>query len=338
MKRAPGLARPMRGALIALLVVFAGCLGPQDNPEPTPEAPPFEPFWTERAAMPEPRTEVTCATDGETIWVVGGFTLSNAPTQFFHAYDVATDTWRALNDAPVPIHHTGLVHHQGAVYMLGGYTGLLPFVGLNSVYVYDVAQDIWGLVGTLPAARGAYALAEWEGQVYLAGGAPSQPGPDTYTSTDVLDLESGTFRAGPDLAAPREHMAGAAARGLIVVPGGRLMSLSNFDTTEVLEPDGDAWEAAEPMPTARGGIAAAAWGSKVFVFGGEAAQGTHAEAEAFDVMTGTWETLEPMPHARHGLCAVAVGNAIHVIGGGPEPGLSVSDFHDVLELAPAADA
>lgn len=110
------------------------------------------------------------------------------------------------------------------------------------------------------------------------------------------------------------------------------MSLTNFDLTETFAAGTTEWTKQSNMPTARGGIAATAHGPNVFIFGGEAGEGTFDEAEAFDVTTGQWTSYPLMPTSRHGLCAVTIENHIHVIGGGPQPGLSVSGVHEVLEL------
>jgi hypothetical protein len=40
-----------------------------------------------------------------------------------------------------------------------------------------------------------------------------------------------------------------------------------------------------------------------------------------------------MSNARHGLAAVSVGNRIFVVGGGPQPGLTVGDFNQILNTS-----
>jgi hypothetical protein len=46
----------------------------------------------------------------------------------------------------------------------------------------------------------------------------------------------------------------------------------------------------------------------------------------------TWESASDMPNGRHGLAAVSTGNKIFVVGGGPQPGLTVSDFKQILNF------
>ena len=93
------------------------------------------------------------------------------------------------------------------------------------------------------------------------------------------------------------------------------------------------------MPTARGGIAAAVFGSHLIVFGGEGnpndPNGIFAEVEAYDAAAGIWRTLTPMPTPRHGIGAARVSGLIHVPSGGPVEGFGVTDVHEVY--APASD-
>ena len=84
------------------------------------------------------------------------------------------------------------------------------------------------------------------------------------------------------------------------------------------------------MPTARSGIAAAALGGRIFVFGGESVRGTFDQTESYDPATDRWETLTPMPTPRHGLGAAVLGESIYVISGGPEPGGSFSSANEVF--------
>ncbi|MCH7915782.1 MAG: galactose oxidase, partial [Deltaproteobacteria bacterium] len=84
------------------------------------------------------------------------------------------------------------------------------------------------------------------------------------------------------------------------------------------------------MPTARSGIAAAALGGRIFVFGGESVSGTFNQTESYDPATDRWETLTPMPTPRHGLGAAVLGGNIYVISGGPRPGGSFSSLNEVF--------
>ena len=84
------------------------------------------------------------------------------------------------------------------------------------------------------------------------------------------------------------------------------------------------------MPATRSGIAAVAFGGKVFVFGGESVFGTFKRVDAFEPGENLWSSRAPMPTARHGLGAVAFAGKIYVISGGPTPGGSYSGKNEVF--------
>ena len=81
------------------------------------------------------------------------------------------------------------------------------------------------------------------------------------------------------------------------------------------------------MPTARGGLAAAASGGKLYVFGGEN-PGVFPHTEEYDPASNTWRRVADMPTPRHGMGAVTVGADIYVIGGGIRAGFGASTSNE----------
>lgn len=77
------------------------------------------------------------------------------------------------------------------------------------------------------------------------------------------------------------------------------------------------------MPQAQGGLAAAALGHMLYVFGGEYFDnggGVYATVWAYDTRTDQWRDAGHMPLPRHGLGAVAHDGAIYVIAGAAAAG------------------
>jgi Kelch motif protein len=75
-----------------------------------------------------------------------------------------------------------------------------------------------------------------------------------------------------------------------------------------------------PIPTPRGGFAAAVVGSEIVVLGGEDADGAHGEVEAYNTLSDSWRALEPMPTPRHGIQAAVCNGAIYLAAGGTTAG------------------
>jgi N-acetylneuraminic acid mutarotase len=104
----------------------------------------------------------------------------------------------------------------------------------------------------------------------------------------------------------------------------------NLSVTEVYDPVSDQWKRGPDLPTARSGITAAVVGGKIYVFGGEGADGTFRENEAYDPARDSWQPMALMPSGRHGLGSAVVQGRIHVLSGGPTPGGSFSDLNEVF--------
>jgi hypothetical protein len=82
------------------------------------------------------------------------------------------------------------------------------------------------------------------------------------------------------------------------------------------DPAQDGWVERTPMPagTERATACVAAFGGKVYVFGG-ARGGTVADASAYDVASDQWEALPSLPEAREHCAAGAIGDEIIIAGG-----------------------
>ena len=119
--------------------------------------------------------------------------------------------------------------------------------------------------------------------------------------------------------------------GKVFAIGGRPLDPSrNFDRLEVYDPATDTWTALPRMPTARGGLAAAALGDRIHTFGGETRWRALGEHEVYDVRAGRWSRAPALPTRRHGLAAAATDGRIFVIGGGPRAGFAQTDAVEIF--------
>ena len=90
--------------------------------------------------MPLPRTEVSAATVGSEIMVLGGFTLDRGASNRVDAYSPAQNRWRRLPDLPVGVHHAMAVGAGGAALSTAttAYTYRVPATVVASLYVVSV--------------------------------------------------------------------------------------------------------------------------------------------------------------------------------------------------------
>ena len=108
----------------------------------------------------------------------------------------------------------------------------------------------------------------------------------------------------------------------------------NFNKLEIYDPGSDRWSTGSPMPSARGGLAAAVIDGRIHTFGGETTRRVFDNHEVYDVPSGTWQNAPPMPTGRHGLAAAVLNGRAYVIGGGPRAGFAQTYVVEVYAPAP----
>lgn len=311
----PGYTRAVvRASLLALFVPagLAGCPAADSPLDGGPSA------WSELAALPGARLEAGVTALGQRLVVAGGFGPDLAITRSVAALDQVAGAWTALPDAPVALTHAQLAGVATTLYLIGGNEGA-DFVARGEVYALDtgVADAAWRPLTPMPAglARGAAAVVVAPPHVFLLGGAST-----TTALASVLDYNVATdaWEVLPELPTPRSHAVGMRmADGTLIVAGG-LASLSAAEPlAEVwaLRPGATAWTPRAPMPTARGGCAAAVVLGRLVCAGGEAGTRALDDVEVYDPVQDTWITVEPMPMARAGTQGAAIGGRLLVPGG-----------------------
>ena len=123
----------------------------------------------------------------------------------------------------------------------------------------------------------------------------------------------------------RHHLTSSVVNGKLYAFGGRIYgdgipepiakALSNFDVNEMYDPISDTWTKLNPMPSKRSGLASAAIGNDIYVFGGEKVKGTFENNEKYDTIRNSWTEEVSLPTPRLGLKAVAYDDKIYVVGG-----------------------
>ena len=285
--------------------------------------------WVPLRSAPMARTEVAAARVGGSIYVVGGFVrAANATTAAVERYDIARNRWTRVRDMPVGLNHPAAVAYAGSLYVLGGYTADATLAGETDAFLrYDPARNRWSRMPRMPTRRAALAVGAIGDRIYAAGGAASSGA--TFKHLEVFDLGTRRWTRGPDMAVPREHVAGAVSEGAFYVLGGRP---GNLAVAERYVPRLRRWQRVADLRTPRSGIAAATVGRLVVTFGGETGQGTIRPVEAFDPRTGRWRALPGMRTPRHGLGGASMGRRVYALEGGPQPGFAFSNALEVLDV------
>ncbi|HYR85760.1 MAG TPA: kelch repeat-containing protein [Terriglobia bacterium] len=185
----------------------------------------------------------------------------------------------------------------------------------------------WASIPPMPDARQEVGAIAVEGRVYVIGGLDSNGA--ASTRVDIFDTHTGTWQPAPAFPIPVHHSMVAAAGHKIYVAGGYTDPgfLPHARTYE-FDPDLSIWTRKADMPTVRGAGAAASYGGKVYVFGGERTGESVNEVAAYDPIANSWTTVAPMPTPRNHLGAALAHGKIYVVGGRPG-NLSVNEAFDV---------
>jgi N-acetylneuraminic acid mutarotase len=323
---------------MSLVLLFMSCNGTPAQIEV------FNERWESRAPMPDARTEVSVTTDGQLVYVIGGFAPGGGAPRPMHVYDPASDAWTTPGEIPEGVNHAGLVHLDGKLYIVGGFRED-TFEPTAALRIYDIAARTWSDGAPLPTARGALAVAVLDGRIHAIGGnaanassldpaehniAQDQSSVGTH---EVYDPATNAWTRQAPMGTARNHLGAAVADGKIHAVGGRVAGDFTMTAHEVYDVAADTWNAAPELPTGRSGIAVVSHDGRVYVFGGEtsgAVQKTFEEAERFNVARNEWESLPPLPTPRHGLGAAAIDNRIYVVSGGPQPGFAFSTANEAL--------
>jgi hypothetical protein len=333
-------ARVWLPAMVVLTALLASCSGDDKEPRaatPLPSTPVTlqpattpgrtaeVPAWSQRAALPTPRSEVASAVLDGRIYVIAGFEASGNGSNVVEAYDAASDRWQRRANLPEARDHAMAAALGGKLYVFGG-SGRGGATA--SVFAYDPATDAWSRRADMPLRRTAGGAAVLDNRIVVVGGTGESP-----TSTMVYDPAMDRWTLGPSMSAPREHLAVTGDGNRIYVLGGRWDNALKA-TAESLDSLTGAWRRLADMPTARGGTSGGVVNGRVYVAGGEAfgPDRTFPQVEGYDPPSNAWTTLPQLLTPRHGLAVQGVGATLYVIGGGPAAGLSVSGRNEAITV------
>ena len=264
------------------------------------------------------------------IYIVGGYPTSPSATiASVFVYTIATDTWAAGPNHPIPVHHPVVTGVGGKLYSLGGQTS---GADTNRVFELDPAvgaTGTWRELAPMPTARGAGASAVVGDKIYVIAGRPGAM--NKFEAYDISDNAWTTLAPLPPTLGnnDRNHLAATAIGTKIYVAGGRYNgggfgsprtdALDIFDTASGTP---GAWSTGMPMPRVRGGVNGVAANGCFFVWGGEGEgigepNDVYPDDDVYNPRTNTWTQLLPLPTPIHGVTGAAfVGGLIFMPGGG----------------------
>ncbi|MGJ3232897.1 MAG: Kelch repeat-containing protein [Oceanicaulis sp.] len=252
----------------------AGLTAPRDDFEV------YEPEtgrWSPRQPLPVGLERFAMAPFQGRVWIAGGYSAEagSEPGVQVWSFDDDNNEWEPETALPGPKASFSLIELGGRLYALGGEDGA------PGMFVFDPEAGAWTAVAA-PAEidrRGAAAVAAG-GEIWLIGGAAAGV---ATARVDVFDPETGVWRIGPALPAPRAGHAAAVLDGVIHVFGGRSADMRRtLDDHIALTEAG--WRERPSMPAARTEAAAATLEGEIWLIGGGAGAGFFAPFTAVDTV------------------------------------------------------
>lgn len=330
----------LRRTMLLAALLTSGCTGGGDDdddgtptPTPTPDLPGE---WTSAEALPGgARQETAVVALGGKVYVLGGFDAVGTVVPDVEVFDPALGTWANAAPLPIEMHHANAAVADGKIFVLGYLTGF-DFAAHGEVYSYEPIGNAWTLRAAMPLGteRGASSVAASGNEIYVAGGLRDGGAVADFSVFTATTGTGGAWTGLVDMPAARDHGGAGVIGGVFYAAGGRDGTIGGH-VPELLSWDPAApasWTVKAPMPTSRGGVAAAVMAGQLFVFGGEGnadlPSGVFEETESYDPLTNTWTSREAMLTPRHGTGAATVGTSIWVPGGADEEAFAAVDTNE----------
>jgi len=245
--------------------------------------------WTQGAQPPVEIHHAQAVAHEGKLYVLGALTggfPEETPQPNVVIYDPSVNRWTRGPAVPANRRRgaSGVVVHEGLIYVVGGNTrghmsGYVPWLD-----VFDPATGRWQTLPNAPRARDHFHAVVIDGKLYAAGGRRTSYDSDqtlalVIPEVDVYDIATRQWRT---LDTPLPTLRGGTAS---VPLGGKLLVIGGESVRQ---------------------------------------QRAHQEVEAYDPVTGGWETLPPLPIGRHGTQATLHNGLVYISagsadqGGGPE--------------------
>lgn len=301
----PGVVGPMPGRGLAVAAVVLALAG--------------APAWAALDALgplPAPRAYAASATDGGTVWLLGGLGPAGR-TDGIVAYDTRAGTAQTLAARlPSAREAAAAVWTGQHVYVLGGGQGAAG--ALADVVRFDPATGSVQTVASLPSPREGAAAAWAGGKVWLFGGW--NPTAGFLDEVVRFDPASNVAQVVARLPAPLWQASAVGAGDAVYVAGGyRLVGGVETSSAQVLrfDPATQAFATAATLPQGRYLMAGSWSGAHLYLLGGvHHLLGATNQTLRVEAATGAVEALaDRLPSKRFGAAGAWAADAAWAFGG-----------------------
>lgn len=213
--------------------------------------------WRDLPDLPQPRHHGMAAVVADRLFVIGGYSPANEPTDT--VWELVDGQWIDRAPLPGPVGAGAAVAIDDSIYVVGG----TPDGGF---YRYDVSEDGWSGLTAPGRQREHVAAVDLDGEVWAIAGRWEG---EIFGTIEIYDPGSQAWRPGPSLNEARSGFGAAVLEGAVVVAGGEVFSPEEaLDTVELLDPAADAWSFIETLPHGLHGNPLLVVGTDLFLAGG----------------------------------------------------------------------
>lgn len=264
--------------------------------------------------LPEARSSLISANDGENIYIVNGFGVSEQYTDEILKYNVSQNTWSILTSATRPKRYAsaGIVNNH--LYVFNGVMegGILN----NVVEKIDLNDGSIQFLSNHPQPSKAPGVATWNQKIYSFGGSLEVNGysnklyefdPQNDTWTELTEIPFAGETKGEIIA------------GKLYVIGGFNGTVSN--QIDVYNLSTNTWEANFAMPVGISAHATAIVGSKIYLVGDFS---NLTSVAYFDTADNSFQVLTNNLDERRHCAAEGVGGSLFAIGGNTQSNIQSS--------------
>jgi hypothetical protein len=172
----------------------------------------------------------------------------------------------------------------------------------------------WAAVPPAPIAEESGGVAAFAHRLWVAGGLDTNHNP--LGAVQQYDPATRTWRQGPALPAPVNHVAlVSTGKQLLVIGGDTKVGANPVATVRRLNPATGTWLNGLSLPAPRG-AGAAVWDGRRIVFAGGVGPDGKPSADVFALQAGTWRRIGTLPQAREHLAAASDGHGAAFFLGG----------------------
>ena len=145
-------------------------------------------------------------------------------------------------------------------------------------------------------------------------------------NVDIIDLDSGHWRATTNLCVPRHRHSITELNDKIYCMGGNCLS-----SVEVFDKDIENWREIKSMKETRADFGAATCGNRIFATGGFSGKYLNT-VEAYGPRTGVWKYLSAMKEERSKFGVAVIGNCMFTVGGRSETMSACTHRVEILDI------